>query len=140
MNYQKLMRKEKALELVEFFKRVEKLNQLSNLYTQNNVVNSIQKESDLLEIEISAFKDESLYINDFYSELNNSLKMEFIADVHRQKNENGDKLNKETIKLKNFIKSANNMSSQHNIIEKKLKECHENIRREIDKKIQKDCI
>lgn len=139
MNYQKLIRKEKALELVEFVKRIEKFNQLNTLSAQTSVVNKIKKENGVLEMEIAAFKKESLCINDFYSELNNSLKMEFIADTHRQQHETMNQLTAEIKKLEMYKKSVNDLSGQHSVIERKLNECQIDIRKEVNSKIQKDC-
>lgn len=140
MNYQKLIRKEKALELVEFCKRLEKISQLNALNAQVNVVNQAQKENRVLEMEIAAFKKESLSINDFYSELNNSLKMEFIADTHRQQSEAMNQLTAEIKKLEMYKKNINDLSGQHSVIERKLNECQIDLRKEVNSKIQKDCM
>lgn len=140
MNYQKLMKKEKALELMEFFKKVEKFNQLKRLNNHYNLVGEIKKENESLENEIYNIKKQGLFNNDFYSETNNYLKMEFIANVHRQQYEKTKQLNEENENLKACIKDTNNLINQYEVVGKKLKECHKNLKKEIDKKFHNDCM
>lgn len=140
MDYLKLRRREKALELVEFIKRIDKFNQLKKIGPQNEVVDLIVKEKEILDNKIEGFKNSGSLVNDYYSEFNNSLKMNFVASTHVQTAEKSLLLNQERTTLNQFMTDAKSVTGQHEVIEKKLKKCHEVIKKEMEKKYSRDCL